>query len=230
MKTLGLIGGTTWLSTIDYYRVINETVNSRLGGVHSAKLLLYSVDFEEFHSPSSPSDWARISDAFSEIARRLERAGAEALVLCANTAHVFAEAVQASVKIPLLHIVDAVADDITRQGVSSVALLGTQFTMEHAFFKDRLSRRGITTLVPEPSDRERIHSSISAELARGVCTAETKAFFLNVIAKLVAQGANGVILGCTEIPLLIKQADCPVPAFDTTMLHATAAADFALRM
>jgi len=229
MKTLGLIGGTTWHSTIDYYRIINETVNARLGRAHSAKLLLYSVDFEEFQPPPDPPGWARIGDAFADIARRLEATGADAIVMCANTAHLFAETVQAAVKIPLIHIVDEVADEIARRGVSTVGLLGTQFTMEHPFFKDRLARRAITTLVPELPDRERIHSSIYAELGRGILTAETKAFVLDAIAKLVAQGANGVILGCTELPLLIKQADCPVPVLDTTMLHATAAVDFALR-
>ncbi len=228
MKTLGLIGGTTWHSTIEYYRAINQLVGARLGGHHSARLLLYSVDFEEVKPPSDPDGWPRIAASLSDIARRLEGAGAGCIVLCANTPHLVADAVQASVTIPLLHIAECVAAAITAQGLATVGLIGTRFTMEHPFFKERLARAGIATVVPEDPDRGFIHDSIFGELAEGVFTQETRGAYLAIIDRLVARGAQGVILGCTEIPMLIKPGDCGVPTFDTTTIHATAAVDFAL--
>jgi aspartate racemase len=226
MKTLGLIGGISWHSTIEYYRLINQQVGARLGGLHSAKLLLYSVDFQEV----IPTDdgWPRISALFCDVASRLERAGAEALVLCANTAHRVADEVQDKIGIPLIHIADATGRKIQKQNLSTVALLGTRFTMEQAFFRERLSRMGIEALIPDEADRNLIHETIFGELTHGVMKPETKRAYLEIIDKLVARGARGIILGCTEIPLLIKAGDSPLPIFDTTEIHATAAVDFAL--
>src|SRR5712692_5415469 len=167
MKTLGLIGGTTWHSTVDYYRTINELVNARLGGHHSAKLLLYSVDFEELQPPSDPSGWPRIAGALNEIARKLEGAGADCIVLCANTPHLVADAVQKDLRIPLVHIAEATAKAIASKGLPTIGLLGTRFTMEHPFFKERLSRVGIETVVPDEADREFVHRSIFGELGKG---------------------------------------------------------------
>ncbi len=228
MKTLGLIGGTTWHSTLEYYRALNERVCARLGGLGSAQLLLYSVNFAEFQPPEDAPGWQRIADRLSEIAQRLERAGAECLVICANTPHCVAEPIQARIGIPLLHIADATAASVARQGLSRVALLGTRPTMEHSFFTSRLARQGIETLVPEDGDRATIHASILEELGRGVFRPETRAAYVEIIQGLVARGAQGVILGCTEIPLLVRPGDCTVPTFDTTLLHVQAAVDFAL--
>jgi aspartate racemase len=228
MKTLGLIGGTTWHSTVDYYRIINQRVNDRLGGHSSARLLLYSVNFEEMKPPSDPDRWSQVAATLCDIAAKLERAGAECIVLCANTPHLVADQVQTSVRIPLIHIADATAKAIAVQGLTTIGLLGTKFTMEHSFFKERLARAGITTIVPDDADRAFVHDSIFGELGRGVLTKETKGAYLAIIDRLVSRGAQGVILGCTEIPMLIKPEDCAVPTFDTTTIHATAAVDFAL--
>jgi aspartate racemase len=228
MKTLGLIGGTSWHSTVEYYRTINRLVNDRLGGLASARLLLWSVNHEEMPAPSDADRWPAIGATLSDIARRLETAGAECVVLCANTPHVVAESVEGAVRIPLIHIAEVTAAAISRQGLRKVGLLGTRFTMEHTFFRDRLARAGIDAVVPEDEDRTFVHASIFGELARGAFTAETRAAYLRIIGRLVARGAEGVILGCTEIPLLIKPGDCDVPTFDTTTIHATAAVDFAL--
>jgi aspartate racemase len=228
MKTLGLIGGTSWHSTIEYYRTINELVSARLGGLHSAKLILYSVDFEEMQPPSDEAGWARIADAFNGIARRLEQAGAACIVLCANTPHLVADAIGRGLDVPLLHIADATAKAIRGKELSTVGLLGTRFTMEQPFFRERLARAGITALVPDDADRDFVQCSIFAELGKGVLTAETRAAYLAIIERLAARGAEGVILGCTEIPMLVKQEDCVLPLLDTTRIHATAAVDFML--
>jgi aspartate racemase len=228
MKTLGLIGGTTWLSTVDYYRTINQLVNARRGGHASARLILYSVDFEEFKPPADPAGWAKIGAAFATIAKKLEAAGAEGLVLCANTPHLLADVIQSGLGIPLLHIAEITARAIAEKKLTRVGLLGTRFTMEQDFFKERLARAGIEALVPDDTDRTFVHDSIFGELGKGVFSPETKARYLAIIDRLVARGAQGVILGCTEIPLLVKPEDCTVPTFDTTTLHATAAVDFAL--
>lgn len=228
MKTLGLIGGTTWHSTVDYYRIINQQVNARLGGQSSARLLLYSVNFAELQPPSDPARWAQVSAALSDIARRLEGAGAECIVLCANTPHLVADLVQKSVTIPLLHIAEATAKAVVAEGLTTVGLLGTRFTMEHPFFKERLASAGVAAIVPDDADRAFVHESIFGELGKGLFTKETKGAYLAIIDRLVARGAQGVILGCTEIPMLIKPEDCSVRTFDTTTIHATAAVDFAL--
>jgi aspartate racemase len=226
MKTLGLIGGISWHSTIEYYRLINQKVAARLGGLHSAKLFLYSVDFQEV----IPGDdaWPRISALFCDVAQRLEHAGAEGLLLCANTAHRLADDVQNQIGIPLIHIAEATGREIEKQKLSKVALLGTRFTMEQTFFRERLSRMGIEALIPDDSDRNFIHETIFGELTHGVIKPETRSAYLKIIDKLAERGARGIILGCTEIPLLIKAGDCALPLFDTTEIHATAAVDFML--
>lgn len=229
MKKLGLIGGTTWVSTVDYYSYINKLTNERLGGSASAELLLYSVNFAEIKAWADESNWKAIGERLSDLAARLESVGAEAIVLCANTMHIVAETVQQRVGIPVLHIVDAVAKEIEKQNGKKVALLGTGFTMDNDFYQNRLLTFGIETIVPEKQDRDFIHNSIFDELGKEIFRDETKQRYLEIIDKLNKNGgAEGIILGCTEIPLLIKQADCSVPVFDTTMIHAKYAVDFAL--
>jgi aspartate racemase len=228
MKTLGLIGGTTWLSTMDYYRLINQKTAETLGGLNSAQLLLYSVNFEEFRPPVNPDEWGNLSEKFIAIAQNLEKAGADAIVFCANTPHIIADDVQQKINIPLIHIAEAVANAITDKGIKKVALLGTRITMEQPFFKNRLAQKQIEVLIPNDEDRQYLHNSIFEELAKGIFTDETKGKFLRIINGLIAQGAEGVILGCTEFPILIKQEDCTVPTFDTTEIHASTAVKFAL--
>jgi aspartate racemase len=228
VKTLGLIGGTTWHSTVEYYRALNERINARLGGLSSARLILYSVNFQELQPPADPAGWARVAEVLGDIARRLEQAGAECLVICANTPHGVADQVQARIGIPLLHIADPTAEAIVQARLERVALLGTRPTMEQAFFTSRLAARGVAALVPDEADRVFLHSTILAELGRGVFRPETREAYVRIIEGLVARGAQGVILGCTEIPLLVRPGDCSVPTFDTTALHVGAAVDFAL--
>ena len=228
MKTIGLIGGMSWLSTIDYYRIINQQVNQRLGGSHSAKIFLYSVDFEESKPSPDAEGWRKATDFLSSIANKLQTAGAECLLLCANTTHLVADGVQQNLKIPLLHIAEATASVIKKQAIKKIGLLGTKFTMEKDFFKSKLSQQQIETVIPDDQDRQFIHDSIFNELGKEIFKPETKKRYINIINDLVVQGAEGIILGCTEIPLLIKQEDSPVPVFDTTLIHATAAVDFAL--
>ena len=228
MKTLGLIGGTTWLSTVDYYRYINQITGERYGGDASARLILYSVNFSEFKAWADAGDWDTITERLSEIAAKLKTAGAEAIVLCSNTTHIAADAIQQSIGIPVLHIVDAVAKEIENLPAKKVALLGTRFTMEKDFYKSKLLGFGIETIIPEAEDRDFIHNSIFDELGKEIFRDETKQRYLEIIDKLNREGAEGIILGCTEIPLLIKQSDCSVPVFDTTLIHAKYAVDFAL--
>jgi aspartate racemase len=228
MKTIGMIGGTTWHSTVDYYRAVNELVAARLGGLHSAKLILCSVDFHEFQPPPDPAGWDRVAAGFHDLALRLEHAGAECLMLCANTPHLIADRVTKDLRIPLIHIADATAKAIESVKLTKVGLLGTRFTMEHPFYVDRLARSGIATIVPEEDDRAFVHRTIFEELGKGVFTKETRAAYLAIIDRLVTRGAQGIILGCTELPMLIKASDCATPLFDTTRIHATAAVDFAL--
>jgi aspartate racemase len=229
MRTLGLIGGTTWVSTVDYYSYINQMAAERLGGSASAELILYSVNFAEIKAWADESNWKAIGERLSDLAARLESIGAEAIVLCANTMHIVAETVQQRVGIPVLHIVDAVAKEIEKQQAKKVALLGTGFTMDNDFYQNRLLTFGIDTIVPEKQDRDFIHNSIFDELGKEIFRDETKQRYLEIIDKLNKNGgAEGIILGCTELPLLIKQEDCSVPVFDTTMIHAKYAVDFAL--
>ncbi|MFI5163545.1 MAG: aspartate/glutamate racemase family protein [Sphingobacteriales bacterium] len=228
MKTLGLIGGTTWLSTIDYYRIINQEVNRQLGDLHSAKLILYSIDFEEFRTLADADDWPKITEWFACIAQQLQTAGADAIVLCANTLHLMVPELEQHVQIPIIHVADATVCELRSQSICKTALLGTRFTMDAAFFKDKLSQQGIEVMTPDASERQFVHHTIFAELDRGLLLTETKVRYLAIIENLIAKGAESVILGCTEIPLLIKPEDCTVPVFDTMLIHAKAAARFAL--
>lgn len=228
MKTVGLIGGTSWVSTIDYYKYINQMVNEKLGGVSSAKLFLYSLDMEVLLKFGSTNDWKGLANFLSAIAKKLETAGAEAIIICANTPHIVADVIQQNIKIPIIHIAEETAKEIVKHQIKTVALLGTKITMEQNFFKKRLLKYGIESIVPEEADREFIHTSIFAELGKGIFSSETKKKYLDIISKLQSSGAEGVILGCTEIPMLIKQEDCAINFFDTTLIHAKAAVEFAL--
>jgi aspartate racemase len=229
MKTIGLIGGMSWESTIPYYRQINETVKLRLGGLHSAKLILYSVDFHDIERLQHAGDWDAAAALLARAACSLQAAGADFLVLCTNTMHKVAPQIEAAVEIPLFHIADPTAVEIRAAGHGVIGLLGTRFTMEQAFYRDRLvERHGLRVLVPNPPDREIVHRIIYEELCLGVVNAESRAEYRRILAGLAADGAQAIILGCTEISLLVDQADSPVPLFDTTAIHSRAAAESAL--
>ncbi len=228
MKTIGLIGGMSWESTLGYYRLVNEAVKRRLGGLHSARLVLYSVDFHDIERLQRTGDWDAAGITLADAGRALERAGAEVLLLCTNTMHKVAPAIEAAVAIPLLHIADPTATAIKAAGVARVGLLGTRFTMEQAFYRDRLRDRGLDVLVPDETARERVHRVIYDELCLGVVRDESRAAYRDIMRELVARGAEAIILGCTEISLLVGADDAAVPLFDTTALHAEAAVDAAL--
>jgi aspartate racemase len=228
MKTLGLIGGTSWISTVDYYRHLNTLVSETLGDTFSAKLLMYSVNFDEFKRMTDAGDWDLLADTLSDIAQRLENAGAEGLMLCANTMHVVADKVQGSIGIPLLHISDATAMEINRQNLKKVALLGTRFTMESEFYPNKFTGFGIETMIPGEAAKALVHDSIFSEMTKGIFTPETKRRYLEVINELKRDGAEGVVYACTEIPVLIKPDESPIPSFDTALIHSRYAVDFAL--
>jgi aspartate racemase len=229
VKIVGLIGGMSWESTVPYYRVINETIKARLGGLHSARLVLYSVDFHEVERLQQSGNWEAAGILLASAARALEAAGVELLILCTNTMHKVAPAIEAAVHIPLLHIADPTAEAVRRAGFATVGLLGTRFTMEQEFYTERLRRRhGLRVVIPDARDREVVHRVIYEELCLGKVLPESRAEYRRVIADLVAHGAEAVILGCTEIALLITQQDSPVPLFDTTEIHAREAAEVAL--
>jgi aspartate racemase len=229
LRTIGLIGGMSWESTMPYYRLINESIRQRLGGHHSARLVLYSVDFHEIERLQHDGDWQAAGALLARCARALESAGAEFLVLCTNTMHKVAPAIEAAVRIPLLHIVDATAAEIKQPGFSTVGLLGTRFTMEQDFYQGRLrERHALRVLVPTLADREIMHRIIYDELCRGTIVAESRSEYTRIMADLVALGAQAIILGCTEISLLVGPQDSTVPLFDTTSIHARHAAHWAL--
>ena len=229
MKTIGLIGGMSWESTVPYYRQINETIKERLGGLHSAKIILYSVDFHDIERLQHAGDWAAAGAMLAAAARSLAAAGAQFLVLCTNTMHKVAPAIEAAVAIPLLHIADPTADAIKAAGIGRVGLIGTRFTMEQDFYRERLrERHGLQVLVPPPADRAVVHRIIYDELCLGKIVADSRAEYRRVMADLAAQGAQAIILGCTEISLLVGDSDAAVPLFDTTAIHARGAAAFAL--
>jgi len=229
MKTIGLVGGMSWESTQDYYRIINQRVKELAGGFHSAKLVLYSVDFDEVESRQHQGRWEELTALMVDAARRVERAGAECLLICTNTMHLMADPVQDSIRIPLLHIVDVTAGAVKARGFNKVGLLGTRFTMEKDFYKGRLLKKhGLEVLVPEEKDRDLVHAILYDELCLGKISDASKQAFRTIIAKLESAGAQGIILGCTEIPMLVKQEEYEIPLFDTTDLHARAAVDFAL--
>lgn len=229
MKVIGLIGGMSWESTVPYYRLINETIRERLGGLHSARIILYSVDFHEVEKLQHAGKWEEAGALLADTARALESAGADFVVLCTNTMHKVASAIEARVHIPLLHIADATAEKIKEAGFATVGLLGTRFTMEQEFYRERLQQRhGLTVLIPAPKDREIVHRVIYEELCLGTLIPESRGEYRRIIGDLVVMGAQAVILGCTEISLLITQQDSAVTLFDTTSIHARIAAEHAL--
>jgi aspartate racemase len=229
LKTIGLIGGMSWESTIPYYRQINEAVKGRLGGLHSAKCIVYSVDFHEIEQLQHRGDWDAAGVILADAARSLELAGADFLVLCTNTMHKVADNIEAAVSIPLLHIADPTAVQIKHAGFLTVGLLGTRFTMEQAFYRERLvERHGIQVLAPNAEDREIIHRIIYEELCLGTLLPASRNEYRRIMASLAAAGAQAIILGCTEISLLVGQEDASIPLFDTTAIHSHAAADKAL--
>lgn len=230
MKVIGLIGGMSWESTAEYYRIINETVKERLGGHHSAKILLYSVNFSEIEKLQREGRWQEATEFMCEAAMRVELGGADCILICTNTMHKMAAEVQRAVVIPLIHIADATAMEIKKKGIRRVALLGTKYTMEEEFYKGRLrAKYGFEVLIPPEEDRNVINQIIYDELCLGRIEEESKKLFVQIIGGLESKGAEGVILGCTEISLLIKGEDTPLELFDTTAIHAQAAVDFALK-
>jgi len=229
MKTIGLIGGMSWESTVPYYRQINETIKQQLGGLHSARLVLYSVDFHEVERLQHAGDWDAAGAMMADAARALQAAGADFIVLCTNTMHKVAPAIEAAVRIPLFHIADPTARAIKQAGIRKIGLLGTRFTMEQPFYKDRLRElHGLDVVVPAPADRDIVHRIIYEELCLGQVVDASREEYRRIIAALVEQGAEGVILGCTEISLLVAQPDASVPLFDTTSIHAQSAALWAI--
>ena len=224
MKTIGLIGGMSWESTVTYYQVINETIKKALGGLHSAKLLLYSVDFEEIERYQAGGEWDKSAAVLADAAQRLEKAGADFILICTNTMHKVAPQVRERIRIPIIHIAEATADALKEKGVTKVGLLGTKYTMTQDFYKDKLIAAGLTVVTPEGEDIETVNSVIYDELCLGIIREESRQKFLEVIGKLAERGAQGVILGCTEIGLLVQQKDTALPVFDTTLIHAKKAA------
>jgi aspartate racemase len=229
MKTIGLLGGMSWESTIPYYRTVNRVVGERLGGLHSARIVLYSVDFQPIEELQHSGHWAEAGEILAEAAGRLETAGADLLVICTNTMHKVAARIEQAIGIPLLHIADATADEIERAGLQRIGLLGTRFTMEEKFYRGRLEdRHQLEVIVPNEPDRQMVHRVIYDELCLGAVEPESRRDYSQVIQRLVDEGAEGIILGCTEISLLVKPEDSPVPLFDTTEIHARRAAEWAL--
>ena len=229
MKTIGILGGMSWESTAEYYRIINEAVREKLGDSHSAEMVIYSVDFQEYADLMQAGEWNQIKSLLIAGAQRLEFAGVDFLLLATNTKHKFADEIQRNISIPLLHIADATADEIVAQGLKTVGLLGTRFTMEEDFYRGRLKDGfNIEVLIPDESKRKLVHRVIFDELVLGITTDQSKRDFIEIIEELAELGAEGVILGCTEIPLLIKPGETSVPLFDTTRIHALKAVDYAL--
>jgi len=230
MKTIGLIGGMSWESTAEYYRIINEAVKERLGGFHSAKIVMYSVDFKEIRELQLEAGWDEATNLMIDAARRVERGGADFVLICTNTMHKMAEEVEASISIPLLHIADVTAERIISSGLKKVGLLGSAFTMEQDFYKGRLiDKYGLEVVIPSQIKRQVVDNIIFNELCLGEIKDSSREQIKTIMGNLVDDGARGIILGCTELPSLIKQKDCSVPLFDTTAIHAKAAVDYAFR-
>ena len=229
MKTIGLIGGMSWESSLAYYRIINETTRDRLGALHSAQVLLYSFDFAEIEPLQAAGRWDEAAERLISAAQALERGGADLFLLCTNTMHRVADEIQRRVAIPLLHIVDSTADQVVKAEIGSVGLLGTRYTMEESFYRDRLSQgHGLEVLVPGPEDRRLVHEVIYGELCLGKVLETSRDHYRRILRELVGSGAQGIILGCTEIGLLVGEGDASVPVFDTARIHAQAAAEAAL--
>lgn len=230
MKTMGLIGGMSWESSLEYYRIINETVKEKLGGLHSAKCIMYSVDFDEVEKLQHHGKWEEATALMIDAAQRIEKAGADFVIICTNTMHKMAGDVQNSIQIPLLHIADVTADKVKEKGMKKVGLLGTRFTMEEDFYKGRLvEKHGIQVIIPDEEERQIVHNILYDELCLGEIKQISKDKFKEIIDHLAAKGAEGIILGCTEIPLIVLQKDYDLPLFDTTAIHAKAAVEYALR-
>jgi len=226
MKTIGIIGGLTWLSTSEYYRLINQQINEKLGGVEAGKIILYSVNFAEIKVLTENNDWEGITVIIKDIAIKLEAAGADCILIGANTMHKIADEVQSAIHIPLIHIAEETAKVIDEKGLGKVALLGTKYTMQLDFYTKKLAAKGIITIIPDEEDIAYINNAIYTEMGKGLFLAETKGRFIQIINKLQQSGAEAVILGCTEIPILIKQDDVAVPVLDTTAIHVSAAVNF----
>jgi aspartate racemase len=228
MKTIGLIGGMSWESTITYYQLLNEAAKNKLGGLHSAKILLYSVDFFEIEALMSRGDWERAAQVLGDVAKRLEQAGADFILICTNTLHKVAPQVQARITVPLVHIAEASAEALLARGIKRVGLLGTKYTMTQEFYRDKLTERGVEVIIPEGDEIELVNRVIFDELCLGIVKEDSRAAYLGVIENLHKRGAEGILLGCTELGLIVSQADVSLPLFDTTVIHAEKAAALAL--
>jgi aspartate racemase len=231
MKTIGLIGGMSWESSVEYYRIINELVKAKLGGLHSAKCMMYSVDFAEVEVLQHQAKWAEAAEMLISAAKNLENGGADFIILCTNTMHKVADDIQANINIPFLHITDATAQLVKAAGIQTIGLLGTRFTMEEDFYKGRLLEKyGLNVVIPTAQEREIVHRVIYDELVVGKIEQHSRVQYIDIMEQMVNQGAEGVILGCTEIGLLVHQEDSRVPLFDTTLIHAAAAVEYARRL
>lgn len=228
MKTIGLIGGMSWESTITYYQIVNETIKRELGGLHSAKVLLYSVDFAEIEAYQASGEWGKSAEVLSKAAINLEKAGADYIVICTNTMHKVVPEIQRMISIPIIHIAEATADELKLKGITKVGLLGTKYTMTQEFYKSKLIKAGIDVVIPDSEGVEVVNNIIYNELCLGIISEDSKKKYLAIIDELEKNGAQGVILGCTEIGLLIQQKDTKLPVFDTTQIHATKAALLAI--
>lgn len=229
MKTMGLIGGMSWESTVTYYKIINETVKEKLGGLHSAKCILYSIDFQEIEECQANGNWEKSGEILGEAANNLEKAGADFIVICTNTMHKVINQIKEKISIPILHIAEMTAEKILEKGLKNIALLGTKYTMEQDFYKSKLIEKGINVIIPDKNDIEIINKVIYDELCLGTINSNSKKKFLEIVDKLRSKGAEGIILGCTEIGLLIKNEDTDVPLFDTAVIHAEEAAIYSIK-
>jgi aspartate racemase len=230
MKTIGLIGGMSWESSLEYYRIINEAVKKELGKSHSAKCIMYSFDFQEIEELQLSGEWSKLNEEMLKATYNLKNAGADFIVICTNTMHKMADLIENNSGLPLIHIADATAENIRKEGLKKVALLGTKFTMEEDFYKKKIrDKYDIELIIPESSEREVIHKVIYEELVRGIIKESSRKEYKNIIKSLSSRGAEGIILACTEIPLLIKQRDIEIPVFDTTKIHSIAAVKYALK-
>ena len=229
LKTIGLIGGMSWESTVTYYKIINETVKEKLGGLHSAKCILYSVDFQEIEECQANGNWEKSGEILGEAANNLEKAGVDFIVICTNTMHKVVNQIKEKISIPILHIAEMTAEKILEKGLKNIALLGTKYTMEQDFYKSKLIEKGINVIIPDKNDIEIINEVIYDELCLGTINSDSKKKFLEIVDKLRNKGAEGIILGCTEIGLLIKNEDTDVPLFDTAVIHAEEAAIYSVK-
>lgn len=229
LKTIGLIGGMSWESTVTYYKIINEVIKEKLGGLHSAKCVLYSVDFQEIEECQANGNWEKSGEILGEAANNLEKAGADFIVICTNTMHKVVNQIKEKISIPILHIAEMTAEKILEKGLKNIALLGTKYTMEQDFYKSKLIEKGINVIIPDKNDIEIINKVIYDELCLGTINSNSKKKFLEIVDKLRNKGSEGIILGCTEIGLLIKNEDTDVPLFDTAIIHAEQAAIYSIK-